>query len=282
MVDNNSDTLWRQIEEEIRREQFAKLWNNYGTYFVLAVVALIAAVGGYKYYQSESVAAAEAAGAKFELARDLIADKKIDEATTALSEITTSGARGYAALADLQLAGLKAKEGKTAEAVAAYEEVANSGRADPLLKGFARLQAAGLRLGEADFTEMQNRVTDLAGDASPWRGTARELLGVSAFKAGKFDEARKYMEQILADQSSSQAARERAEMVMGSIVERDLANTAPASSANSAAGGTGAGANEAGAGTADEAGSGTTTGATSPATTPAPAASQTDTDTQKK
>lgn len=234
MVDKN-DTLWREIEEEIRRERFAKLWNKYGTYAIAALGLLIVGVGGFKYYQSQRAHAAEAAGAKFEAARDLIVDGKADEASKAFSEIAASGASGYAALANLQLAGLQAKAGKNAEALATYEALAGNAGADPLLKGFARLQAAGLRLGDADFTEMQNRLTDLAGDASPWRGTARELLGVSAFKAGKIDEARKYMEQILADQSSSAASRERAEMVMGSIVERDLANTPPASDAKSPA-----------------------------------------------
>jgi hypothetical protein len=234
MVDKN-DTLWREIEEEVRRERFAKLWNKYGTYLIAAGALLIVAVAGFQYYRNMSARAAEEAGAKFEAARDLIADKKPEEAAKMLSEITASKAGGYAALADLQLAGMQAKEGKSAEALATYEALANNTSADPLLRGFARLQAAALRLGEADFTEMQNRLTDLAGDSSPWRGTARELLGVSAFKAGKIDEARKYMEQILADQTSSQAARERAEMVMGNIVARDLANTTPASDAKTSA-----------------------------------------------
>ena len=55
------------------------------------------------------------------------------------------------------------KQGKKAEAVATYEALANDGSADAMLRDFARLQAAGLRIGEADFTEMENWLTPLMG-----------------------------------------------------------------------------------------------------------------------
>ena len=53
------------------------------------------------------------------------------------------GAGGYRALAQLQLAGSQNKQGKKAEALATYEALANDGSADPMLRDFARLQAAG-------------------------------------------------------------------------------------------------------------------------------------------
>ncbi len=61
MVDNN-DSLFREINEELRREQFAKLWERYGTYIIGLVVLVIVAVAGAKIWESQRLAAANAAG----------------------------------------------------------------------------------------------------------------------------------------------------------------------------------------------------------------------------
>ena len=47
-----------------------------------------------------------------------------------------------------------------------------------------------LRLDSANWTDMQNRLNDLAADGNAWRFSARELLGLAAQKAGKTEEAR--------------------------------------------------------------------------------------------
>jgi hypothetical protein len=111
--------------------------------------------------------------------------------------------------------------------MAAFEEVAEQ-RWDPLLASFAKLQAATLRLGEADFTEMQNRLNDLIDDKSPWRTSARELLGLSAMKAGKSQEARKLFEQILGDRNAPPNTVDRVRIALGNIIAAEIATSAPA------------------------------------------------------
>jgi hypothetical protein len=108
---------------------------------------------------------------------------------------------------------------------------------DPMLSNFARMQGAALRLGEADFTEMQNRLKPLTVDDSPWRFTARELLGTAALKAGKLDEARTTLAPLLTDPGLSRMAGERVHRLMGKIATEELGGVpaaAPAASAPTA------------------------------------------------
>ena len=65
-------------------------------------------------------------------------------------------------------------------AAAAFEAIAKESGLDPLLADYAQLQAAMLRLDSASWTEMQNRLNDLAAESNPWRFSARELLGLAA------------------------------------------------------------------------------------------------------
>ena len=231
----NEDTLLREVEEELRRERMEQLWKQYGSYFVVMALAIIIGVGGYKFYQTRQIAAANTAGAAYEIASNLVQDGKRDDARKAFDELIKSGPSGYAALARLKLAGLEIAAGEKAKALAHYEALASSGNADALLRSFARLQAAALKVGEADFTEVENRLNDLAGESSPWRANARELIALAALKAGKTDTARKALENVMADRAAPADVRERAQILMSEIVAADLAKKAAAPEAKPAA-----------------------------------------------
>jgi hypothetical protein len=231
------DGLLREVEEELRRERLEKIWKEYGTYIIAAAAAIVFGVLGYKYWESHRLAVAQETGSRYEEALLLLNDKKDGSAAKEFEKIAVEGAGGYHALAQLQLAGTLSKQGKKAEALATYEALGNDNGADALLRDFARLQAAGLRLGEADFTEMENRLTPLMADTSPWRYSARELLGLAAYKAGKATEARTILTPLFVDQSTPQSIAGRAQIVMaeiaaGEIAKKDGATPTPGAAAN--------------------------------------------------
>jgi hypothetical protein len=228
---DGTDTFIREVQDELRREQLTRIWERYGTYIIAAVVLLVAAVAGYKYLEYYRISAAEAAGASYRAALALDAQGKADEAQKALEAIAGKSSSGYAALAGMRLAAAAAKAGKTAEAVAAYDAVAKGSAGDELLRDHAALQAAMLRLDQADWTEMQNRLNDLTNDRNAWRFSARELLGLAAYKAGRTDEARKTFEQLLGDQGTPPSMIERTQLMLNVLTEADIAkstSTAPA------------------------------------------------------
>ena len=74
-----------------------------------------------------------------------------------------------------------------------------------------------LRLDAANWTDMQNRLNDLAAEGNAWRFSARELLGLAAYKAGKTDEARQEFQRLMSDRSTPQSIAERARIMMGVI-----------------------------------------------------------------
>ncbi len=214
---DDRDSLLREVDEELRRDQMQKIWERYSGLIFGVAALIVVGVWGYKFLESRRISAAETAGAEFAAASQLAANSKNDDAQKAFEKIAASGPSGYAALAKLQVAGAQAKAGKSAEALATFDALAKEPGTDDLLKSFAQLQAASLRLGEADFTEMQNRLNSLVGDASPFKTTARELLGFAAFKGGKFEEARKHLEPLLIDPAASRAIQERIKIVMAQI-----------------------------------------------------------------
>jgi hypothetical protein len=225
MVDKN-DPLLREVDEALRREQMEKMWERYGGYVLAGAALILAIVGGYKFWEWRQQSLAEAGGAQYQAAYQLAAAGKTDEARAALEAIVAQGQPGYATLAQLRIAGQHLEAGRPKEALAVFESVATNGKADRDLRTFAAIQAASLRLGEADFTEMQNRLNDLANGSTPWRVPARELLGTAAYKAGKLTEARALLMPLLAEPEVSKGTIERVQVVLGSIAAAETAKGA--------------------------------------------------------
>lgn len=230
---DDRDSLLREVEEELRREQMQKLWDRYNGLIIGAAALIVIGVGGYKFLESRRIAASQTAGAEFAKALQLSEDKKDEDALKAFETLAQSGPAGYAQLAKLNVAGAHARAGKTAEAIAVYDSIVAQSGGDALLKNYAQLQVAALKVGDGDYTEQQNRLKPLATDDSPFKITARELQGLTAFKAGKLAEARQFLEPLLIDQNASRAIQERVKIVMAEITRAE-AGSAPAASPDAA------------------------------------------------
>jgi hypothetical protein len=227
----DGDSLLREVQEELRREQLRKIWDNYNGLIIGGAVFLLLAVGGYQILESRRIAAEQTAGAEFSAAENLSEQKKEDEAKKIFTKLAETGPAGYGAIAKLRLAGEQVKAGKIADAVATYDSLAEQSGADELLKSFAQLQAASLRLPDADYSEIQNRLTPLAGDDAPYFKSARELLGLAAYRAKKYDEARKYLEPLLIDPNASEAMQNRIKVVMAGIASAEVGSATPETAA---------------------------------------------------
>ncbi len=120
------------------------------------------------------------------------------------------------------------QDGHKNEAIALYDQVAKSG-ADEMLRDYAKLQAAALRVDEADPAEMQARLGGLNTDKNPWRYSARELLALSAFRSGNTGESEKLYNQIIGDLAAPAEIRRRAESMLALIVKapKQVSSAAP-------------------------------------------------------
>lgn len=228
-----TDSFLREVDEDVRRDQLLQLWQKYGIYLTAAVAALFIGVVGYQWSQARRIAHEEQVGARFEAATRLAAEKKTDEALTAFGAIAKEAPAGYQAVAQLRVAATHIKVGRVAEALSVYEALSKSDSADDLLRDFAALQAAMLRLDQADWTEMKNRLTPLVDDKRPWHAPAREVLGLAAFKAGQHDEATKLFEQILGDKASTSGLTRRAQDMLAILTDAAAAKAATATPAAS-------------------------------------------------
>ena len=210
------DTFLREVDEAVRHDRYRQLWDRYGLYALGLAVLVVAGVAGYKgwtYWQEKQ---AQDAGSQFSLALEDGPDAtKTREILTGLAQ---SGPEGYRVLARFQLAAAEAKAGETDKAVADYDALAVDPSVDPILQSNATLQAAALRLDKADYAEMERRLKPLIDSGSAWQFSARELLGLTAYRLKNMTEAERQFSALVGDQGTPPNLRERADMMLALIV----------------------------------------------------------------
>ena len=208
--------IFREVDEDVRRENAARLWDKYSIYiYGLAFLIVLATAGwrGYDYWQTKQ---AEAAGARYEAALALIKSGKADEGQAALVKLQSDGPSGYALLARFQLAAqLGAKD--AAAGAKAYDALAADASVDAVLRDVARIQSAYLTVDTMSAADVQQRLSPLAQGTGPFRHAARELLGLSALKAKDYENAGRWFDAIVTDAATPEGIRSRAEAFIGLV-----------------------------------------------------------------
>ena len=208
--------IFHEVDEEVRRDKALEFWKRHQNLLIALAVLVIAAAGGWRWWQDSRRAAAEAAGARFEAATQLLRDGKTTEGDEALQGVIAGASPGYALLARFRAAGALAAR-DPAKAETTYDSLANDASIDPGLRDLARLRSAILRVDTDSYADVLKRLEPLAATGAPYRNTAREFLAMSAFKANDGDAAGKWLDAIVVDQDSTPDQRSRAEALLGLV-----------------------------------------------------------------
>jgi len=224
-----SDSVFREVDEELRNERMQRLWRRFGPYVIGVAVVIILAVAGneaWKYYQKSSAAR----GAdQFVAALDTIAAGDIAGGQTQLDAIAASGPGQYPVLAQFRSAALLASEGKSAEAVAAYDALMTSQK-DQSLRELAAVFAAYQLVDAGDPLAVTQRVGDLQVEGHPLRNAAREAIGLTHYKAGNYVDARVLFDAIAADPLTSRDLGSRVSLYLSQLTAQGVGSIAePAS-----------------------------------------------------
>ncbi|GGC74347.1 tetratricopeptide repeat protein [Chelatococcus reniformis] len=205
--------IFREVEEDLRRDRAAQLLQRYGVLLIILAVALVAGVAGWRYWQHVQVTRAAEAGARFEDALQLLRDGKAPEGEQALQKLVAEGPRGYATLSRFRLATQEAKA-DAAAGIARFEGIAQDASVGELLQNLARIRAAMLQIDRVGPKELAAKIEGLTSPTSPWRHSARELLGLSDLKAGDFEAAGRWFDQIVVDPETPSALRSRTQIYL--------------------------------------------------------------------
>jgi len=204
----SQDNIFREIDEELRSDRMRSLWRRFGPYVIGAAVGVVLIVAfneGWSWYHANN--AAQSSDELYK-AFDLADGGDLAGAQAQLDTLIANGSGSYPALAEFRKAGLLAKEDKTAEAVAAYDALANT-QSNQHLRELALVLAGTLLVDTGTLADVSSRVESVTVEGNPLRNAAREAMGLAQFKAGDYAAAQASFEAVLNDPMTQNATRTR-------------------------------------------------------------------------
>ena len=216
----SDDSFIREVNEELRQDQAKALWDRYGPAFIGLAILVVLITAGYVGWQYWTESKANKSGDDFSAALLLANGGKADEALAALAALEKDGYGAYPLLARMRASTALFDKGDFTGAVAGFDEVSKDSSIPEAIRDMARLRAALILVDKGSYADVSSRAEQLTNDTNTLRHSAREALGLSAWKAGKAKDALALFDQIAADEAAPRNVRQRAtlmsELIRGS------------------------------------------------------------------
>lgn len=214
--------IFREVEEEIRRERFEQLWKQYGDYVIAAVALVIIAIAGFelwqRYEQNESLKASETLIA----AQDMAESGDFSRANPAFAVVAHDAPGGYAEMARLSEAGALVRAGQHDEAIQIYKSVAADDSGP--LGSVALIRAGWAGAEDMSKRDLQTLLAPLTDPTSPWRHAAAEILAFADYHAGDTAAAMKEFQALANDKDATDTTRRRAAAIAAFLKEGGMRN----------------------------------------------------------
>jgi hypothetical protein len=208
--------LFKEVDEELRRDHAAKLWKKYGAYVIGAALALVLTTAAFQVWQWWDVKQRTERSASYAAALDLLGQGKTEDALNAFGALATIKG-SYGTLAAFNQARLLAAAGDADAAIEIWERLAASTSAGPAFQGAATLLSVMHQSDTGDPAALEARLRPLAAEDSGFRASALELTAVLALRQGDRSRAREIYARLADDRTAPVGLRARASQMLAAL-----------------------------------------------------------------
>lgn len=206
--------IFREIEEDLRRDRLLLAWRRYGKLIIGAAVLIVlgtAAGVGWQHWQERQY---QARGAEYMQATTLLHAGATDPAIRALQTLSTqNGSSGYGLLARIQAAAVQAVSG-TAQTrttgLSALKSVSADSGVDQTYRDLSLILWGLDGVDSLSRSDITTALQPLTVAPNPWRFTASEVTALAALKAGDKPAALALYKSLADDLDAPQSVRARA------------------------------------------------------------------------
>ena len=211
--------IFREVDEDLRRENLEKIWKRYGKVILALALVLVLGVAGLQAWKAYDRQQRQQQSDRFAAALATAQNGDPAAAAEALAEWSKPDGGGYPGLAALERARLLADTGDTARAIAVWDQIAADSDLGSGFRAMATLLSVLHQIEDGDPDELRQRLVPLAAPGSAFRGSAWELMAVLALREGDTSRARALYTQISDDRELPGGVRARATQMLAALEE---------------------------------------------------------------
>ena len=213
----DNESFYREVDEELRREQMQSLWQRYGKLAILALVLVLAAIAGVIWWKNQQEVKAGKQGQELLAAFDDVAAGKKKAAQPRFDAIAKSDSEGYRAAGLLTKADLAVEANDLKGAAALFQQVADDQKLDQNYRDLALVRLTHVQFDTLAPQAVVDRLRGFSVAGNPWFGSAGEMVALSYLKLNKPAEAAKIFAALAKDKKVPDSVRSRATQMAGSL-----------------------------------------------------------------
>jgi hypothetical protein len=214
---DSSETFLREVDENLRRDQFQSFFRTYAWWIAAGVVLLLAAVGGWIYWEHRQRQASAAESEELQAVFADIADQQMGTVPQRLDKLAGSRNDIVKASAILAQAAVALDKNDRAKAIANYRRIADDEDLPQAYRDLGTIRATALEFDAISPQQVIARLEPLAKAGNPWFGSAGEMTALALLKEGKKVEAGRMFAAVAADKQVPRTIRSRAVQIAGTL-----------------------------------------------------------------
>jgi hypothetical protein len=213
----DNESFYREVDEELRRDQVRSYWERYGKLAIAGVLLLLALIAGALWWNNQRHVKAGEKGAQLISAFDEISAGNKGAAAPKLDALEKSGSPGYRAAAILTRADLAVEENQLDRAAALFKQVADDKDLEETYRNLALVRQTHVQFDKLPPQAVIDRLKPLAVAGNPWFGSAGEMVGIAHLKLNRPQEAARIFAAMSKDKQVPESVRSRAGQMAGSL-----------------------------------------------------------------
>ena len=213
----DNEAFYREVDEELRREQLTGFWKRYGTVVIVGAVLLLVAIAGVIYWQHRQEVKA---GEKGEALTAAFADIQVGVTKgvpAKLDAIAADAGPGYRAAALLTKADVAVQTGDNAAALAIFKQLAADEDLPQPYRDLALIRQTAIEFDTLAPAAVVERLQPLAQAGNPWFGSAGEMIALAHLKQNQPQRAAPIFAAMAKDETVPQSIRSRAMQMAGAL-----------------------------------------------------------------
>ncbi len=211
--------IFQEVDEDVRRDKAMALWRKYGSYVIIACVAIVLGTAGRVGWREYKAAQQAEESGRYVAAAQLLEKGDVAAAVTSFQSLAADASTGYGVIAKFQAATARLKSGDKTGALNAYDQIATGSGMDPIFQGLAQLQAVMLLIDDGAKDDLERRIAPLLADGSPWRYSGLELQAALKHREGDLAGARAAFKALSEDAAAPGGMRSRANQMLAAFGE---------------------------------------------------------------
>ena len=218
------EAFLREVDDGLRQDALTGVWKRYGRWIIAAVIAALAAFGGFLWWQNEQVGKAGLDGEKLDKVLQSATDGNSAASAADLAVLKKSKSDGYRASALLTEAAIALSKKDISGAAKIYGDVAKDETLAKPWRDLATVRQVATNFDTLKPEDVVARLKPLATRGNPWFGSAGEMVAIAYLKQGKNDLAGKMFGDMAKDEQVPESIRSRA-IKMAGVLGVDVVGT---------------------------------------------------------